>query len=259
MPRLCSVCKLKKDRRVEVEAVALSDGPREAARRFKLSHQAIGRHLAADHHVRDGAPKVSPPEAPPAAPEPAALRPLKRPRPGTVPARPAKERFPYIAALTTPQERKRYLGKLFSQGRFEGLRTSELLAQIWDDLNAVEFSQLLTQASMEADFRRGSSQARRVALIGIVEQAVRRVAKRGDDKALANLVKLWAQLDGVLLAETDAAVALASSRAWQVAASVLQQRYPDAHAAIHAALAADQLKTHVALAPPVVEQPDAAE
>jgi hypothetical protein len=91
----------------------------------------------------------------------------------------------------------------------------------------------------------------------VVERAVRRVVKKGDDKAVANLVKLWAQLDGVLLAEADAAVALASSQAWRIAAPVLQQRYPEALAAIHAALAAEEQKKRQALAPPIVEQPAA--
>lgn len=277
----CKVC--SREDQARIEEIALHDGPRAAGRAAGCSHNAVMRHMA--NHARATAgeaetkppPKSNPPPpakavasppppqppaplpAPDPQPRPVSPAPPKRPRPGTLAARPVKERYPHVAALTTHQERKRYLGKLFSQGRFEGLRTSELLSQIWDDLSLFEFSELVSQAAIEADFRRGSSQARRVTLIGMVERALHRVVKRGDDKAVANLAKLWAQLDGVLLAETDAAVALASSQAWRIAAPVLQQRYPEALQAVHAALAAEEQKKRAALAPPVVEQPDAAE
>jgi hypothetical protein len=265
----CKVC--AREDQARIEAIALRDGPRAAGRVADCSHNAVMRHMA--RHAKAvpvEAEPVKPKEEPTPAPRPAPVapspslpkpdaKPPSPPRPGAAPARPLKERYPHVVAITTAHDRKRYLGKLFSQGRFEGLRTSELLSQIWDDLSMFEFSELVSQAAIEADFRRGSSQARRVTLIGMVERALRRVIKKGDDKAVPNLAKLWAQLDGVLLAETDAAVALASSQAWRIAAPVLQQRYPEALAAIHAALAAEEQKKRAALAPPVATQLDATE
>jgi hypothetical protein len=258
----CKVCAREDQSRIE--AIALRDGPRAAGRAAECSHNAVMRHMA--RHAKAVAvavveteptkperdePAASPPTPLESLPKPdPAPPPPKHPRPNAA-SRPLKDRYPHVAALKTPQDRKRYLAKLFAKGRFEGLRTSELLSQIWDDLSLFEFSELVSQAAIEADFRRGSSQARRVTLIGVVERAVRRVVEKGDDKAIVGLVKLWAQLDGVLLAETDASVALASSQAWRVAAPVLQQRYPEALAEVYTALAAEEQKKRAALAPPM--------
>jgi len=262
----CKVCAREDQGRIE--EIALNDGPRAAGRAAGCSHNTVMRHMT--NHARATGIKAEPtvpsknkpvppspqPPVPLPAPDPpsraAPLAPTKRPRPGTLSARPVKERYPHIAAITAMQDRKRYLGKLFAQGRFEGLRTSELLSQIWDDLNTFEFSELVSQAAIEADFRRGSSQARRVSLIGVVERAVRRVIKKGDDKAIANLVKLWAQLDGVLLAETDAATALVSHHAWRVIAPVLQRRCPEVLAEVHGVLLDEEQKKRAALAPSTV-------
>lgn len=158
----------------------------------------------------------------------------------------------------TTEARRRYLIDLFRQGRFYGLQTAGHLALAWDDLGALEFSELVTSAAAELNFRRGSDQARRVVLVGILEKCVRMALAQEDPKTAARLAEIWAKIDQ-LTAEQDLQSAALKHEAMRLIAGALQ-RHPAALADVHATLAAADAQKRAALAPvTVTTEPDAAE
>ncbi len=154
----------------------------------------------------------------------------------------------------TPDERRRHLIELFRHGRFHGLQTAGHLALAWDDLGPFEFSELVTSAAAELNFRRGSDQARRVALIGILERCVWMALKQEDPRTAARLAEVWAKVD-CLTVEQDLQTAAQKHEAMRIIASVLQ-RHPNALAEVHAAILAEDSRKRAVLAPSVVIESD---
>lgn len=165
-----------------------------------------------------------------------------------------KARFPRVASLVTHNERRRYLIELFRLGRFHGLQTAGHLALLWDDLGPLEFSELVTGAAMELNFRRGSDAARKVVLIGLLEKAVRMAVKNEDPKTVARLAEVWARVDG-LTGEQGLLPASIQTEAMRLIAQELQ-RFPEAASAVHARLAAEDARKRAVLAPPVIDTTD---
>jgi hypothetical protein len=168
-----------------------------------------------------------------------------------------KARYPQVAALTTIPERRHHLSNLFRLGRFHGLRTAGHLSLLWDDLGPIEFAELISQTAIETNFRRGSEQARRVALLGRVERLFYKAAKDDDVKTAARLAELLLRYDTPV--DVDLLTALASTAAWPLVARELQSKHPEAFETVYGTLlAADARKRQVA-APTLVESDHAAE
>lgn len=169
-----------------------------------------------------------------------------------------KEKHPDIAAITTPRERRHYLANLFRLGRFDGLRTAGLLGMIWDDLGPLEFAELVSDAAIETNFRRGSEQARRVVLLGKVERLFKKAMANGDLKTAARLLETWAKLD--VPVGVDMMTAMLGQEAWRVIAPKLLAKYPMVFEEMHRELVAEEARKRQALAPAsVVESDHAAE
>jgi hypothetical protein len=234
----------------DIESLALEEGPRAAARAVGCSHNAVMRHMK-KHFINPVPPKRSDPE----------LKDLRAVAPRSPQAAADvlayKRQYPHIAGLKTASDRRRYLNNLFRLGRFYGLRTSGLLSMIWDDLGPIEFAELVSQAAIETNFRRGSEQARRVALLGRVEQLFQKAVKNEDLKTAARLVETLARLD--IPVGVDLMTALASSHAWPIAARVLQKRDPALLEEILGELNAEEARKRQVLAPTLVESDHAAE
>jgi hypothetical protein len=162
-----------------------------------------------------------------------------------------RERYPHIAGMKTASDRRRYLNDLFRLGRFHGLRTAGLLSMIWDDLGPIEFAELVSQAAIETNFRRGSDQARRVVLLGKVEQLFTKAVKANDLKTAARLLETWARLD--VPVGLDMMTALLNSDAWRVIAPGLMKKFPAAFEYVHSELVAEESRKRQALAPMTVE------
>jgi len=256
----CKLC--NRDDKEAIEEIALADGPRAAARVVGCSHNAVMRHMAnhmannTKHDVSETPTfeKVDPATLAQTPPKPkprAKQKPIPvYPTPSSAVA-PYKQQFPHIAALQTAQERRHYLADLFRRGRFHGLRTSGLLSLIWDDLGPIEFAELVTQAAIETNFRRGSEQARRVVLVGKVEQLFTKAVKANDLKTAARLLETWAKLDVPI--GVDMMTALLNSEAWRVIAPGLMKKFPEAFEFVHGELVAEESRKRQALAPMTAE------
>lgn len=168
-----------------------------------------------------------------------------------------KEKFPDVARLISAQDRKRYLANLFRLGKFHGLRTAGHLSLIWDDLGPIEFAELVSQVAIETNFRRGSEQARRVALLGRVERLLDAAEKDNDRKGAARLAELLLRYD--VPVGTDLLTALASTAAWPLVARELQAKHPEAFNTVYSTLVAEEARKRQALAPATMETDQAAE
>lgn len=262
MPRICVVC--ARPDRDKIEEIAFEKGPRETARIVGIWHSSISRHMKG--HLGRQVTSVEPGEGEErdaaiedldAVPAVLNIPPAKHAAKEAKKAAPAerggiyKARFPKIAAIVGHADRKRYLARLFSKGQFHGLRTSEHLARIWDNLDLPAFAELVSQAAGEADFRRGSVQARKLAILGKVQTVLDQAIEAKDIKTAAALLKTWAQLDGVVN-DIDPITALASQPYWRLATQVLQ-KYPAALSEIHETLLAAEAQKRAALAPVLVQ------
>jgi len=257
----CKVC--GRDDKEEIEEIAVSQGPRAAGRAAGCSHYAVMRHMA--NHLTGVAPEkpsfgvVVPCSPTPAFAMPPKLEPKQKPKPKPISASPPpslavvpyKQRFPRVAALQTEQERRHYLAELFRLGRFHGFRTTGHLSLLWDDLGPFEFAELVTRAATEANFRRGSEQARRSALLGLVEKYIKKADKKDDLKTVARLVETLARLD--VPVGMDMMTALLNSDAWRVIAPGLMKKFPAAFEYVHSELVAEESRKRQALAPMTVE------
>ncbi len=238
----CKVC--EHEDKDAIEAVALSDGPRAAGKLAGCSHNSVMRHMK-KHFINPAPPRASDPElkdlraVPPRSAEASAV------------ALAYKRKYPHIYGLKTASDRRRYMGDLFRLGRFHGLRTSGLLSLIWDDLGPIEFAELVSQAAMETNFRRGDLQARRVVLVGKVEQLFAKAVKANDLKTAARLLETWAKLD--VPVGMDMMTALLNSDAWRVIAPGLMKKFPAAFEYVHSELVAEESRKRAALAPMTVE------
>lgn len=246
MGKPCSICALGPERRADVEKMARDEGHRKAGRVFGLSYQAIGRHLAPEHLIR--VELATPEEAPAAPPAPPA-------NPSRKPALPYKARYPRVAALQTPDERKGYITELLRRGRFHGFRTVGHLSLLWDDLGPLEFSDLVSRAADDLNVRRGSETARRIVIARKCELIYAKAMAAGDLRTAARILATWVAVETPIDSALHAAT---SSQAFAVIAQALQQ-YPEALSAVHAALAAEDARKRAACAPPGMEpRPDVA-
>lgn len=173
-----------------------------------------------------------------------------------MPARP--EEFDDEAAKEhrTEAERRRYLLDLFRLGRFRGLQTAGWLAIVWDDLSFAQLSELVTTVAMELNFVRGSDVARKITLLGAIEQAIQIALRNEDVKGVANLSARWAEIDS-LKTEQGLLPAASQMEAMRLIAQELQ-RFPEAASAVHARLAAEDARKRAVLAPPVIDTADPA-
>lgn len=240
----CCLCGKEDEEREKLELVAIKEGPRACARLAGCSHNSVMRHMDR-HFAKQDLPKVEKTE-------------LKETR-ATPPRTPQaiqdaafyKLKYPHIVALTVYSDRKRYLVNLFRNGRFHGLRTAGLLSMLWDDLGPIEFAELVSQAAIETNFRRGSEQARRVVLIGKVETLFRKAMAKEDIKTAARLLETWAKLD--VPVNVDLMTALVSTAAWPIVARELQAKAPETLDLILGALTAEEARKRQASAPITVE------
>ena len=252
----CKVC-VRNDKE-EIEDIAVSKGPRAAGRAAGCSHNAIMRHMK--KHL-NGATSETPsfeavePTPPLSVPTLSAPKPKQKPIPVYPPSPaavvPYKQRFPRIAALQTAQERRQYLAELFRLGRFHGFQTTGHLSLLWDDLGPCEFAELVTQAATEANFRRGSEQARRAALVSQVEVRYREAVKAKDRKTAARLLETWGRLD--VPVGVDMLTALMSTTVWPILARVLRKKDPALIEELQGELVAEESRKRQALAPMTVE------
>ena len=197
-------------------------------------------------------PEPEPEPEPELEPEPEPSAPTPPPVITSTPeAAAAKLRHKRIAAKKTPIERRRYLQGLFSRGRFDGLKTAWLLSQIWDDLGPIEFAELVSQSAIELNFRRGSAQTRRVALLGKVEMLFSMAVKNKDLRAATRLLETWLKLD--VPVDVDLMSAVASTAAWPLVARELQQHNPDAFERVYGVLSAEEARKRQALAPTTID------
>lgn len=242
----CKVC--AREDVGDIETLALEKGPRAAARVVGCSHNAVMRHMANHTGTTPLSPKAIGEEIKAARPTTARLPQVA----AYVTAYKAK--FPEVARLTSMEDRKCYLANLFRLGRFNGLRTSGHLSLIWDDLGPLEFAELISSVASETNFRRGSEQARRVALLGHVERLFFDSVKAKDRKTAARLLEIWAKLD--VPVGVDLMTALASTAAWPLVARELQAKHPEAFETVYGALVAEASRKRQALAPTTIVQHD---
>jgi hypothetical protein len=253
----CKVC--HREDREEIEELAVTDGPRAAGRAAGCSHNAVMRHMAKhtsgvvlERPVFEAvAPKQKVPKPKP-SPKPLPVIPV----PSAIVA-PYKRRFPRVAALVTMQERRHYLAELFRQGRFHGFRTTGHLSLLWDDLGPMEFSELVSRVAIEANFRRGSEQARRVALLSKAENALKKATDAGEWSVVARLFETLARLD--VPVGVDLLTALASTQAWPLVAKELQAKFPEAAEMVLGTLVAEEARRRQVSAPVLVEADQAGE
>lgn len=249
----CKVC--GRDDQEEIEDIAVSKGPRAAGRAAGCSHNAIMRHMK--NHLSGVIEKPSFEVVEPVQPssDPTRAAPKPKPIPVYPPSSsavvPYKQRFPRIAAMQTEQERRHYLADLFRRGRFHGFETTGHLSLLWDDLGPCEFSELVTQAATEANFRRGSEQARRAALVGQVEVRYKEAVKAKDRRTAARLLEIWGRID--VPVGVDMLTAVMSSAVWPILARVLRRKDPSLIDELQGELAAEEARARAALAPMTVE------
>lgn len=162
-----------------------------------------------------------------------------------------KKQFPKTAAITDAKERRRYLMHLFNQGEFCGLRTAGHLSLLWDDLGPIEFAELVSQAAIEANFRRGSEQARRVVLLGQAEKLYRQAVKAKDLKTAARILETRARLE--MPVGIDLMTALAGTEAWQLVAPKLRLISNEAFDVVYGALQAEESRRRQLSAPVTIE------
>jgi len=273
--------------RIEIDMSTHTLGQRATAKRFDVSRQAIQRHLEKGHSDKDPATFIeaaataitqaqkglSPESAESGKtkvqPTPLKAKPPKEALPsedafedaGPVdePERPESKATRALGTIRDFTNRKRYLATLLQTGSFKGMSTLTQLQLCWPDLTMLQLAEVVAQAAMEADFFRGTRQARRLVALARTERIFRETMREGDRKTALRAVEFMARLDNIA-AEPDLIAALATSQAWAVAARVLQAKHPEAFEAIHAELVAEEARKRQALAPAsVVESDHAAE
>jgi len=274
----CPIC--RNEKRVYIDIAVSTQGQRATAKQFGVSRQSIQRHIDKGHcsepiEIPPGAKlepvKVAPREIPdnpplvdetlayegigdakPDAPQekaPKRRKPAKLPPPRRiVDRRTVTEHERTLATITDYPSRKAYVGKMLRTGTFNGMPTIERLKGCWPDLTYLQLAEITAQAAMEADFLRGTRQARRLVVIAKADKIYRDAMSEKDYRTALRALEFYVRVDGVS-AEPDLIASLAASQAWTVAAKVLQERFPDAFDAIHGALVAEEARKRQALVP----------
>jgi hypothetical protein len=280
----CQICLHSKRENIDASIGAI--GQRKTAAAFKISRQAIQRHLDPDHQKLIGGQAIAnlkkatralpeaeaePFEDPTLAhdglgdapePEQADLEAAKKEEPTprqkrhqkvvkarAVPSRLGEQLARTMSDYTT---RKRYVGKLLRTGTFNGMPTLERLRGCWPDLTMLGLAEIVAQAAMEADFLRGTRQARRLVVLAKADKIYRESMELKDYKMALRALEFTTKVDGIS-AEPDLAASLASSQAWAITARVLQAKFPEAFEAIHGELVAEEARRRHVLAPAMVE------
>lgn len=290
----CQIC--RHSQRIQIDLSVQTIGQRETARQFRVSRQAIQRHLEKGHSDTSAKPpagkKVAPVVIPPRErvenPEPLAesalaydgiaeapaversglvapkrkealKSPQKQRKKGKMPpARHVMERREpnqaerAVATIRDYKSRKAYVGKLLRTGTFNGMPTLERLRGCWPDLTMLQLAEITAQAAMEADFLRGTRQARRLVVLAKADKIYREALDKKDLRMALKALEFATKVDGVS-AEPDLVASLASSQAWAITARVLQAKFPEAFEAIHGELVAEESRKRQALAPMTVE------
>ncbi len=270
----CQICRHSKRKQIDDAIVAI--GQRRTAEAFKISRQAIQRHLDPKHqkvarqhaqHEDQGEPIEDPTLAHDGIDDTPAEE--KTGLPESVeeakekPSRWAKKRALQERRQTGAAEkearsftdyttRKRYIGRLLRTGTFAGLPTLDRLRRIWPDVSMLGLAEITAQAAMEADFLRGTRQARRLVVLAKADKIYRLAMDKEDLKTALKALEFSTKVDGVS-AEPDLVASLASSQAWAITARVLQAKFPEAFEAIHGELVAEESRKRQALAPMTVE------
>jgi hypothetical protein len=160
--------------------------------------------------------------------------------------------------LSDYTSRKRYIGKLLRTGTFNGMPTLERLRGCWPDLTLLQLAELVAQAAMEADFLRGTRQARRLVVLAKADKIYREALANKDLRMALKALEFSTRVDGVS-AEPDLVASLAASQAWAITARVLQSKHPEAFETIHAELVAEEARRRQISAPVLVDSEPHAE
>jgi hypothetical protein len=263
----CTIC--RNPHRSYIDLAVRNQGQRATAKQFEVSRQAIQRHIEKGHCTEPSSntkfepikfvnldpksktPKVAAKET---LPDGAVIeQPKRAPKSALDAERRANAGIESaLAAITDYGERKAYVGKLLRTGTFDGMLTLERLRGCWSDLSLLQLAEIVAQAAMEADFLRGTKQARRLVAIAKAERIHKECMDKGNHPTALKALEFTTKLDG-LFAEADLATALAASQAWSIAAKVLQTKYPEAFEAIHGELVTEEARRRQALAPVTIE------